>query len=108
MGPLMASMGLLGLDSLYLVFGGGPDTVQAIHVFGMGASRVALFSHVGGGLFTRRVDLVGKVETGIPEDDPRNPGVIADNVGDNGGDRQGLCDRRCGVRDDPRDPPPVP
>jgi K(+)-stimulated pyrophosphate-energized sodium pump len=94
MGLLVASMGLLGLGTLYMVFGGDPDTAHAIHGFGMGASLVALFSRVGGGIFTKSADvgadLVGKVEAGIPEDDPRNPGVIADNVGDNVGDVAGM------------------
>lgn len=94
MGLLVASMGLLGLGTLYLVFGGDPDTAHAIHGFGMGASMVALFSRVGGGIYTKSADvgadLVGKVEAGIPEDDPRNPGVIADNVGDNVGDVAGM------------------
>jgi len=94
MGLLVASMGLLGLGSLYLAFGGDPDTAHAIHGFGMGASMVALFSRVGGGIYTKSADvgadLVGKVEAGIPEDDPRNPGVIADNVGDNVGDVAGM------------------
>lgn len=94
MGLLVASMGLLGLGLLYLMFGGDPETAHAIHGFGMGASSVALFSRVGGGIFTKSADvgadLVGKVEAGIPEDDPRNPGVIADNVGDNVGDVAGM------------------
>jgi K(+)-stimulated pyrophosphate-energized sodium pump len=94
MGLLVASMGLLGLGSLYLVFGGDPETAHAIHGFGMGASMVALFSRVGGGIYTKSADvgadLVGKIEAGIPEDDPRNPGVIADNVGDNVGDVAGM------------------
>jgi K(+)-stimulated pyrophosphate-energized sodium pump len=94
MGLLVASMGLVGLGSLYLVFGGDPETAHAIHGFGMGASTVALFSRVGGGIYTKSADvgadLVGKVEAGIPEDDPRNPGVIADNVGDNVGDVAGM------------------
>jgi K(+)-stimulated pyrophosphate-energized sodium pump len=94
MGLLVASMGLLGLGSLYAVFGGDPETAHAIHGFGMGASLVALFSRVGGGIYTKSADvgadLVGKVEAGIPEDDPRNPGVIADNVGDNVGDVAGM------------------
>jgi len=94
MGLAVASMGLLGLGILYLFFGGDPHTAHAIHGFGMGASSVALFSRVGGGIFTKSADvgadLVGKVEAGIPEDDPRNPGVIADNVGDNVGDVAGM------------------
>ena len=94
MGLAVASMGLLGLGILYLIFGGDPETAHAIHGFGMGASSVALFSRVGGGIFTKSADvgadLVGKIEAGIPEDDPRNPGVIADNVGDNVGDVAGM------------------
>jgi len=94
MGLAVASLGLLGLGTLYLFFGGDPDTAHAIHGFGMGASSVALFSRVGGGIFTKSADvgadLVGKIEAGIPEDDPRNPGVIADNVGDNVGDVAGM------------------
>lgn len=94
MGLTVASMGLLGLGFLYLLFGGDPQTAHVIHGFGMGASSVALFSRVGGGIFTKSADvgadLVGKLEAGIPEDDPRNPGVIADNVGDNVGDVAGM------------------
>ena len=94
MGLCVASLGLMGLGGLYYYFGGDPHTVHAIHGFGMGASTVALFSRVGGGIFTKSADvgadLVGKVEAGIPEDDPRNPGVIADNVGDNVGDIAGM------------------
>jgi K(+)-stimulated pyrophosphate-energized sodium pump len=94
MGLTVAAMGLLGLGILYLMFGGDPHTVESIHGFGMGGSVVALFSRVGGGIFTKSADvgadLVGKVEAGIPEDDPRNPGVIADNVGDNVGDVAGM------------------
>lgn len=94
MGLCVASMGLLGLGGLYWFFGGDPETAHAIHGFGMGASIVALFSRVGGGIFTKSADvgadLVGKIEAGIPEDDPRNPGVIADNVGDNVGDVAGM------------------
>jgi len=94
MGLSVASAGLLGLGVLYLIFGGDPETAHVIHGFGMGASSVALFSRVGGGIFTKSADvgadLVGKVEAGIPEDDPRNPGVIADNVGDNVGDVAGM------------------
>ena len=94
MGLCVASTGLLGLGFLYLLFGGDPETAHVIHGFGMGASSVALFSRVGGGIFTKSADvgadLVGKIEAGIPEDDPRNPGVIADNVGDNVGDVAGM------------------
>jgi len=94
MGLCVASLGLVGLGSLYWYFGGDPHTAHAIHGFGMGASVVALFSRVGGGIFTKSADvgadLVGKIEAGIPEDDPRNPGVIADNVGDNVGDIAGM------------------
>ncbi|MCF6283489.1 MAG: sodium-translocating pyrophosphatase, partial [Candidatus Polarisedimenticolaceae bacterium] len=94
MGLAVASLGLLGLGTLYLFFGGDPETAHVIHGFGMGASTVALFSRVGGGIFTKSADigadLVGKLEVGIPEDDPRNPGVIADNVGDNVGDVAGM------------------
>ncbi len=94
MGLTVAALGLLGLGTLYLFFGGDPETAHAIHGFGMGASSVALFSRVGGGIFTKSADigadLVGKLEAGIPEDDPRNPGVIADNVGDNVGDIAGM------------------
>ncbi|MGF1528485.1 MAG: sodium-translocating pyrophosphatase [Candidatus Competibacterales bacterium] len=94
MGMCVASLGLFGLGFLYLLFGGDPETAHAIHGFGMGASSVALFSRVGGGIFTKSADvgadLVGMVEAGIPEDDPRNPGVFADNVGDNVGDVAGM------------------
>ena len=94
MGMTVASVGLLGLGVLYLFFGGDPETAHMIHGFGMGASSVALFSRVGGGIYTKSADvgadLVGKLEAGIPEDDPRNPGVIADNVGDNVGDVAGM------------------
>ena len=94
MGLTVASLGLIGLGTLYLFFAGDPETAHAIHGFGMGASLVALFSRVGGGIFTKSADvgadLVGKIEAGIPEDDPRNPAVIADNVGDNVGDVAGM------------------
>ncbi len=94
MGLCVAAICLLGLGGLYLCFGDDPATVHVIHGFGMGASSVALFSRVGGGIYTKSADvgadLVGKIEAGIPEDDPRNPGVIADNVGDNVGDVAGM------------------
>jgi K(+)-stimulated pyrophosphate-energized sodium pump len=94
MGLCVASMGLFGLGLLYLIYGSDPHNAHVIHGFGMGASVVALFSRVGGGIFTKSADvgadLVGKVEAGIPEDDPRNPAVIADNVGDNVGDVAGM------------------
>jgi K(+)-stimulated pyrophosphate-energized sodium pump len=94
MGLCVAALGLVGLGGVYWYFGGNPETTHAIHGFGMGASVVALFSRVGGGIFTKSADvgadLVGKIEAGIPEDDPRNPGVIADNVGDNVGDIAGM------------------
>lgn len=94
MGLTVASLGLLGLGMMYFCFANDPTTLQAINGFGMGASTVALFSRVAGGIFTKSADigadLVGKIEAGIPEDDPRNPGVIADNVGDNVGDVAGM------------------
>jgi K(+)-stimulated pyrophosphate-energized sodium pump len=94
MGLTVASMGLFGIGILYYFFAGDPHTIHAIEGFAMGASSVALFSRVGGGIFTKSADvgadLVGKLEAGIPEDDPRNPGVIADNVGDNVGDVAGM------------------
>ncbi|MCL5777370.1 sodium-translocating pyrophosphatase [Limibaculum sp. FT325] len=91
MGLCVASLGLLGLGGLFWFLGG---EVHSLEGFGVGASSVALFSRVGGGIFTKSADvgadLVGKIEAGIPEDDPRNPGVIADNVGDNVGDVAGM------------------
>ncbi|MCG8429319.1 MAG: sodium/proton-translocating pyrophosphatase, partial [Chromatiales bacterium] len=94
MGLAVASLGLIGLGSLFYFFAGDPHTLHAIEGFGIGASTVALFARVGGGIYTKSADvgadLVGKVEAGIPEDDPRNPGVIADNVGDNVGDVAGM------------------
>ena len=92
MGLCVASLGLIGLGGLFYFF--SESHVHALEGFGMGASVVALFSRVGGGIFTKSADvgadLVGKIEAGIPEDDPRNPGVIADNVGDNVGDVAGM------------------
>ncbi len=94
MGLTVAAMGLFGIGLLYYFFAGDPHTIHDIEGFAMGASSVALFSRVGGGIFTKSADigadLVGKLEAGIPEDDPRNPGVIADNVGDNVGDVAGM------------------
>ncbi len=94
MGLTVAAMGLFGVGLLFYLFAGDTDTIHAIEGFAMGASSVALFSRVGGGIFTKSADvgadLVGKVEAGIPEDDPRNPGVIADNIGDNVGDVAGM------------------
>ena len=94
MGLTVASMGLLGLGVLFYFFGRTPENSHIIHGFAMGASLVALFYRVGGGIFTKAADvgadLVGKLEASIPEDDPRNPGVIADNVGDNVGDVAGM------------------
>jgi len=101
MGMSVVSIGLFALSLLYRFFGGGAaagQTLQsAVNVlagFSMGASSVALFARVGGGIYTKAADvgadLVGKVEVGIPEDDPRNPAVIADLVGDNVGDVAGM------------------
>jgi K(+)-stimulated pyrophosphate-energized sodium pump len=90
----VASLGLLGLGFWFWYYGGDPETAQYINGFAMGASSIALFARVGGGVYTKAADvgadLVGKVEAGIPEDDPRNPGVIADNVGYNVGDIAGM------------------
>lgn len=90
MGISIASLGLLGIGIWYLAF---PDPI-VINGFAMGASSIALFARVGGGIYTKSADvgadLVGKVEAGIPEDDPRNPAVIADNVGDCVGDTAGM------------------
>ena len=90
MGVTVVGIGLLGVTILYLVF----QNINAVAGFGFGASSIALFARVGGGIFTKAADvgsdLVGKIEAGIPEDDPRNPGVIADNVGDNVGDVAGM------------------
>ena len=90
MGLSVASLGILGISIFYIIF----NNPQIIYGFGFGASSVALFFRVGGGIYTKAADvgadLVGKVEVGIPEDDPRNPAVIADNVGDNVGDVAGM------------------
>jgi K(+)-stimulated pyrophosphate-energized sodium pump len=97
MGLTVAGLGLLGLTVCYIIFEvvlGYYDSANIILGFSLGASSVALFARVGGGIFTKAADvgadLVGKVEAGIPEDDPRNPAVIADNVGDNVGDVAGM------------------
>ena len=94
MGFAVASFGLLGLGTLFALFLQHPDFVIYLTCFGLGASLVAFFARVGGGIFTKSADvgadLVGKVEVGIPEDDPRNPAVIADNVGDCVGDTAGM------------------
>jgi K(+)-stimulated pyrophosphate-energized sodium pump len=93
MGLAVASLGLIGVGVLF-GFYGNPENAAVINGFAMGASSIALFARVGGGIYTKAADvgsdLVGKVEAGIPEDDPRNPGVIADNVGDNVGDVAGM------------------
>ena len=90
MGLCVASLGLFGVAVFYLAYG----NPLVINGFAMGASSIALFARVGGGIYTKSADvgadLVGKVEAGIPEDDPRNPAVIADNVGDNVGDVAGM------------------
>jgi len=106
MGLSVAILGLLGVSGFYLLYSNvafakellesifGTITLNNIAGFGMGASSIALFARVGGGIFTKSADvgadLVGKIEAGIPEDDPRNPAVIADNVGDNVGDVAGM------------------
>ena len=90
MGMCVVGLGLLGAALLYIIF----DNVDILTGFSLGASSIALFARVGGGIYTKAADvgadLVGKVEAGIPEDDPRNPAVIADNVGDNVGDVAGM------------------
>ncbi len=94
MGFAVASFGLLGLGTIFYLFFGSQFFVDYITCFGLGASLVAFFARVGGGIYTKSADvgadLVGKIEAGIPEDDPRNPAVIADNVGDCVGDTAGM------------------
>ncbi|MGJ0515703.1 MAG: V-type H(+)-translocating pyrophosphatase [Methylomicrobium sp.] len=94
MGMSVVSFSLIGMTTLYLIFNGDPNQLTYVTGFGFGASSIALFARVGGGIYTKAADvgadLVGKVEKGIPEDDPRNPAVIADNVGDNVGDVAGM------------------
>jgi K(+)-stimulated pyrophosphate-energized sodium pump len=102
MGLAVAALGMLGLGVLYLIYasnaipgtGEFPRFAEIVSGFAMGASSIALFARVGGGIYTKAADvgadLVGKVEAGIPEDDPRNPATIADNVGDNVGDVAGM------------------
>jgi K(+)-stimulated pyrophosphate-energized sodium pump len=90
MGMAVVGLGIIGVSVLYLIF----DDITIVTGFSLGASSIALFGRVGGGIYTKAADvgadLVGKVEAGIPEDDPRNPAVIADNVGDNVGDVAGM------------------
>lgn len=94
MGLCVGGLGLLGLGGLYLAFQGEAEVGTVLHSFAVGASSIALFARIGGGIYTKAADvgsdIAGKVVQGIPEDDPRNPGVIADNVGDNVGDVAGM------------------
>jgi K(+)-stimulated pyrophosphate-energized sodium pump len=94
MGLAVAGLGLIGLSLIYIVFDGHKGLGTAFHAFAVGASSIALFARIGGGIYTKAADvgadIAGKVLEGIPEDDPRNPGVIADNVGDNVGDVAGM------------------
>ena len=94
MGIVVAGLGLIGLGVVYLVFKDQENLSPIIHSFAVGASSIALFARIGGGIYTKAADvgsdIAGKVIEGIPEDDPRNPGVIADNVGDNVGDVAGM------------------
>lgn len=94
MGLCVVGLGLFGLGILTIILNTSVKSISYITGFGLGASSIALFARVGGGIYTKAADvgadLVGKVEAGIPEDDPRNPAVIADNVGDNVGDVAGM------------------
>jgi K(+)-stimulated pyrophosphate-energized sodium pump len=94
MGFSVAGLGLLGLGILFYIYVGDPILGTVLHSFAVGASSIALFARIGGGIYTKAADvgadIAGKVLEGIPEDDPRNPGVIADNVGDNVGDVAGM------------------
>lgn len=94
MGLAVASLGLLGMGSIFLMYYGRPEFGTVMHAFAVGASSIALFARIGGGIYTKAADVgsdvAGKVIENIPEDDPRNPGVIADNVGDNVGDVAGM------------------
>ncbi len=94
MGLSVAGLGLIGLGVMYTIYQGQPELGTVLHSFAVGASSIALFARIGGGIYTKAADvgadIAGKVIQGIPEDDPRNPGVIADNVGDNVGDVAGM------------------
>ncbi len=94
MGLAVAGLGTIGLGVLYLTFQNSEHLSTVLHAFAVGASSIALFARIGGGIYTKAADvgsdIAGKVIENIPEDDPRNPGVIADNVGDNVGDVAGM------------------
>ena len=94
MGLAVAGLGLIGLSVIYIQFKGSANLSVVLHSFAVGASSIALFARIGGGIYTKAADvgadIAGKVIENIPEDDPRNPGVIADNVGDNVGDVAGM------------------
>ncbi|MEA9356856.1 sodium-translocating pyrophosphatase [Bacteriovorax sp. PP10] len=94
MGLAVASLGLIGLGSIYVMYRDSAALATILHSFAVGASSIALFARIGGGIYTKAADvgsdIAGKVVENIPEDDPRNPGVIADNVGDNVGDVAGM------------------
>jgi len=94
MGLAVAGLGSIGLGALYMIFNQSEELSPILHSFAVGASSIALFARIGGGIYTKAADvgsdIAGKVIENIPEDDPRNPGVIADNVGDNVGDVAGM------------------